>query len=150
MSSKKKGLALLGGLAILVSACGTPGPVGPSLPDGQFVVIVKGEPGPVNSFNEFMQRQISNRMLPDCERKVPAGGESIAKGDAAVVLVYQCASASRMKGGDLLEQFARAYGNSIASLLEMKVTTSAACVAKSCFGGPLRYWQQTPPCTILC
>ena len=149
MISKKTASILASVLAILLSACAS-GPVGPSLPDGQFVVIVKGEPEPVNRFNEFMQRQISNRMLPDCERKVPAGGEGIARGDASVVLVYQCAAASKMKGGELLEQFAKAYGNSIASLLEMRVTTSAACVARSCFGGPLRYWQQNPPCMVVC
>jgi len=150
MISRKNGLVLLGALAILLAACTTGGPVGPSLPDGQFVVIVKGEPGPLKSFNEFMQRQ-GNRMRPDCERKVPSGGEGAARDDAPVeVLVYQCSAASRMKGGDLLEQFARAYGNSIASLLEMKITTSAACVARSCFGGPMRYWQQNPPCSILC
>jgi hypothetical protein len=80
-----------------------------------------------------------------CEKKVPSSNAPIEE-----QLVYQCAASTQAQSGSVLEIFATAYGNSIASLLEMKITTSAACVAKSCYGGPLWYWQQTPPCMYRC
>lgn len=154
MISKMNGVVLLGGLAVLASGCAM-GPVPPSLPPGQFIVTVKGEPGPLKSFSDSIQGQIERKKLPGCEKRVPplivenqgatAGGASIDE-----QLVYQCAAVTQEQNISALEIFAAAYGNSIASLLEMKVTTSGACVPKTCYGGPLRYWRQAPPCAYLC
>jgi hypothetical protein len=146
MTYKMNSMLLLAGLAALISGCGTMGPPPPSLAANQFVVIVKGEPGPLKTFRDFVEGQIQSKKLPGCERKVPSStGEGIGE-----QLVYQCAASTRALSGSLLETFATAYGNSIASLLEMKITTSGACVARSCYGGPLRYWQESPPCMYLC
>jgi hypothetical protein len=156
MISRMNSVVLLSGLAALISGCATTtDPMAPSLPQGQFVVIVKGEPGPLKTFHELVQKQMENKMLAGCERKVPASmgeGQAATGGNAPVgeQLVYECAAPNRLQGANLLGIFATAYGNSIASLLEMKITTSGACVARSCYGGLMRYWQQTPPCTRLC
>jgi hypothetical protein len=155
MTCKINGTVLVGGLAALLSGCAIMNPPAPSLGPNQFVVIVRGEAAPLKAFRDYVERQMQNRALPGCERKVPSSmgeGQAATAGSALIgeQLVYQCAAATRPLSGSLLEIFAKAYENSIASLLEMKITTSGACVARSCYGGPLRYWQQTPPCTYVC
>src|SRR5439155_1589374 len=78
----------------------------------------------------------------DCKMSVPSStGESQAAGSSLIgaQLVYECAVQTQVQSGSLLEIFTKAYGSSIASLLEMKITTSAACVARSWYGGPMRF-----------
>lgn len=148
MSSKMNRLALLAGVIGLISACAT---TPPSLPAGQFVVIVKGEAAPLKSFDDFVQRQMANRMLPGCEAKIPArsGEGATASGIGVDQLVYECASAPQASGAELFEVFSRAYRSNPGGLLEMRVTT-ASCVARTCFGGALRYWQLNAVCLVLC
>jgi hypothetical protein len=150
MTSTMNSVALLGCLAALISGCAVLNPGPPSLPPNQFVVLVKGEPGPLKTFSDFVQGQMESRKLPGCEKKVPSSVGETRITPVEGQLVYQCAAPTRTDSGSLLAIFATAYGNSIASLLEMKITTSGACVAKRCWGGPFRYWQETPPCTYLC
>ncbi|HEY2969904.1 MAG TPA: hypothetical protein VGK75_16240 [Casimicrobiaceae bacterium] len=153
MTYKINGVVLLAGLAALLSGCAIMNPPPPSRGPNQFVVIVRGEQGPVNAFRDYVEPRLQSRSPRDCDRKVPSStGESpgATSGLIGEQLVYECAAQTRAQSGSLLEIFATAYGNSIASLLEMKITTSGACVARSCYGGPLRYWQQTPPCMYVC
>ena len=153
MTYKMNSMVLLAGLAALLSGCAIMNPPLPSLGPNQFVVIVRGEAVPLKNFRDFVEGQMASKKLPGCERQVPSSiGESAAAGSSLIgeQLVYQCAAQTRPLSGSLLEIFAKAYENSIASLLEMKITTSGACVARSCYGGPLRYWQQSPPCMYVC
>ena len=153
MTYKTNSMMLLAGLAAVLSGCAIMNPPQPSLGPNQFVVIVRGEAAPLKTFRDLVERQMESKKLPGCERQVPSTiGESPGAASALIgeQLVYQCAAQTRALSGSLLEIFATAYGNSIASLLEMKITTSGACVARSCYGGPLRYWQQTPPCMYVC
>jgi hypothetical protein len=138
-------MVLLGGLAVLIAGCATD-PVPPSLPKGEFVVIVKGEPEPLEKYSKIIDGHMMASTLPGCKREVPPSND---KGAPSGLLVYHC-TAPRAESGKLLESFATAFGNSVASLLEIRITTSAACVARSCWGGPLRYWRQTPPCALAC
>src|SRR5438093_5240216 len=115
---------LLGGLAALLSGCAIMNPPQPSLGPNQFVVIVRGEMIPVQKFRDFVEGQMASKKLPGCERQVPSSiGESTAAGSSLIgeQLVYQCAAQTRALSSSLLEIFATAYGNSIASLLEMKI-----------------------------
>ncbi len=154
MTYKMNCVVLLAGLAALLSGCAIMNPGPPSLGPNQFVVIVRGEPGPLKTFRDNVEGQLRSR-ASDCKRTVPSStGESQAAAAGSSLigeqLVYECAVQTQVQSGSLLEIFAKAYGSSIASLLEMKITTSGACVARSCYGGPLRYWQQTPPCMYVC
>lgn len=154
MTYQMNSMVLLAGLVALLSGCAIMNPGPPSLGPNQFVVIVRGEPGPLKTFRDYVEGQLQSR-ASDCKRSVPStAGESQsgAAGSSLIgeQLVYECAVQTRALSGSLLEIFAKAYGSSIASILEMKITTSGACVAKSCYGGPLRYWQQSPPCMYVC
>jgi hypothetical protein len=152
MTTRMNGGVLLGGLAVLISGCAVvnSNPVAPSLAPNQFIVIVKGEEKPLRTFRDYVEEQIRSRKLLGCERKIPDRDATAATASVDDQLVYQCAAPNATEGGSLLAIFATAYGNSIASLLEMKITTSGACVARTCYGGPYRYWRQSPPCMYAC
>lgn len=144
MTSKRISIVLFGGIAVLLSACATD-PAPPSLPAGQFIVIVKGEQAPLATFHQIVQGEFERKRLPGCTRKVPSDeGKSTVEGQ----LVYECTGQTRGQAGDVLEVFGKAYGNSTASLLEMKVTTSGACVYNTCGSGTLRAWKV--PCLYAC
>ena len=145
MTSRMTSVMLLGGLAVLIAGCAT-GPRPPSLAPGEFVVIVKGEAEPLEKYSKIIDGHMMTSSLPGCKREVPPSDD---KGAPAGLLVYHC-TAPAAESGKVLASFATAFGNSVASLLEVRITTSAACVARSCWGGPYRYWQQTPPCALLC
>ena len=152
MTYKMNSMVLLAGLAALLSGCAVLNPGPSSLGQNQFVVIVRGDAAPVKAFRDYVEGQLRSR-ASDCKMSVPSStGESQAAGSSLIgaQLVYECAVQTQVQSGSLLEIFTKAYGSSIASLLEMKITTSAACVARSCYGGPMRYWQQTPPCMYVC
>jgi hypothetical protein len=146
MKAKTTRIVLLGGLAVLISGCATE-PAPPSLPPGQYLIIVKGEQGPLTTFHTLIEKERESNKLSGCVRKVPSSpGESRAIVDGQ--LVYECTGQTQEKRGEVLGVFARAYGNSIASLLEMKVTTSGSCALQSCGGITARYWKV--PCFVAC
>ena len=147
--AKMHGIVSMAGLAVLISGCATD-PLPPSLPSSQFIVLVKGEAGPLKAFEDYIRANLSAR-LPDCKQTLPPlRSEGMTKDDESRQLAYECRPTERRASNAQLAVFAEAYGNSIASLLEMRITTTAACVARTCYGGPLRYWYQTPPCTYVC
>lgn len=146
MNSKTTRIVLLIGLAVLISACATE-PAPPSLPPGQFVVIVKGEQAPLTAFHTLIEKERESNKLPGCVRKVPSSPAE-SRGIVEGQLVYECTGQTQGQRGEVLGVFARAYGNSIASLLEMKVTTSGSCAPNSCGGITTRYWKI--PCFVVC
>lgn len=150
MIAKFNCIVTFAGLAMLIAGCATD-PRLPSLPSHQFVVLVKGEPVPLKAFEDFIAERLS-ATLKDCKKTLPPPSPraETTKSDEPRQLAYQCAPAEPRARNAQLALFAEAYGNSIASLLEMKITTTAGCVAQRCYGGPLRYWYQTPPCTYVC
>ena len=146
MASKATRIVLLTGMSVLISACATE-PAPPSLPSGQFVVIVKGERDPLTTFHTLIEKERANYERLGCKRTVPSTpGESRAIVEGQ--LVYECKDQTREKSGEVLAVFGRAYGNSTASLLEMKVTTSGSCVDNTCGGITSRSWKI--PCFVLC
>jgi hypothetical protein len=151
MISRMKSVVLLAVLAALTSGC-VMGPVGPSLPVGQFVVIVKGEPGPVDVIRRVVEEQIRIKKILGCKREVPPSETEVTKPGMASFgdqLVYRCVFDQSSESGSAFAIFTTAYQEAIkTSLVEMKFTTSSGCQAKTCYGGPLQLWRV--PCLTLC
>lgn len=144
----KSGIVSIAGLAVLLGGCATD-PLPPSLSPPQYLVLVKGEPGPLKTFEDLIGREIAANRIKDCKKTLPPIRDDAAKGAAGGQLAYECKPADKAAGNEQLQAFATAYGNSIASLLEMKITT-ADCIARSCYGGAYRYWYRSPPCSYVC
>jgi hypothetical protein len=151
MISRMNGVVFFGGLAALISGCAF-GPIAPELKPGEFLVIVKGSPAPVEVIRRFVEEQVKINKLPGCKREVPAIETETAKPLMASFgeqLVYRCVFAQSSEAGSIFTTFTMAYQEAIkTSLVEMKFTTSAGCQAKTCFGGPLQLWRV--PCLTLC
>lgn len=144
----KSGIVSIAGLAVLIGGCATD-PLPPSLPSPQFIVLVKGELGPLKTFEDLIGREIAASRIKDCKKTLPPIRDDATMAAAGGQLAYECKPTDKAAGNEQLQAFATAYGNSIASLLEMKITT-AGCSYRSCYGGALRYWYTSPPCMYVC
>jgi len=149
MNSKTSATVSLASLIVLISGCATD-PLPPSLPSPQFIVIVKGETGPLNKFQELIGKELSIKLEGCSPIVAPSPQEGVPKSDASGQLAYQCNPKGKSVANEQLKFFAEAYGNSTASLLEMKITTASSCIARTCYGGPLRLWYSSPPCRYPC
>lgn len=152
MNSKTSATVSLASLIVLISGCATD-PLPPSLPSPQFIVIVKGDKGPLEAFEKFVdqsEKKIVNNKPDGCTKTLPPiAGESATKSDVPT-LAYKCTPQIHTEGLKQLDVFTQAYGNSTASLLEMKITTASSCIARTCYGGALRLWYSSPPCRYPC